>query len=83
MDKRILPAVLIVLAVLVIGLVFWSQHKETAEHTLPPNSSKQIADRQIQDIQNSKYLTPEQKADQIARIRAFNHNLGKRSDGSP
>lgn len=83
MDKRIVPGVLIAIAVIVIGLVFWSQHKEAADHTLAPGASQKLADQQIKDIQNSKYMTPEQKEAGIARIRSFNHNLGKRSDGSP
>jgi hypothetical protein len=81
MDRRIVPGLLIALAVIVVGIVFWTQHRETASHTQAPNSARQTAEQQIQDIQNSKYLTPEQKEAGIARVRYFNRNLGTKTSG--
>ncbi len=69
MDKRI-GGVVIALAVIVVGLVFWFQFRESDSHMLPPNSQKQIMDQQIQDIQNSTSMPPQQKEAAIARIRA-------------
>ncbi|HZP82954.1 MAG TPA: hypothetical protein VFB21_15045 [Chthonomonadaceae bacterium] len=75
MDRRIAGAV-IALAVIVVGLVFWFQYRETASHTIAPFSAKQMTEKQIEGIQNSN-LPPEQKEAQIARIRAFTRNLKK------
>ena len=75
MDRRIVPGLLIALAFIVVGLVYWSQYREAASHTLPPNSAKRIMEQQIQDIQNSTSMPPAQKEAALARIRAFNRNV--------
>jgi hypothetical protein len=77
MVKRIVPGLIIALAVIVVGLVFWSQHKEAASHTIPLNAPKPTVEQQIQGVQNSTSMPPAAKEAAIARIRAFNRNVKK------
>jgi hypothetical protein len=41
--------------------------------------AQSVVDQQIKDVQDSKYLTPEQKEARVAQIRAMNAKLGQKA----
>jgi hypothetical protein len=76
MNRRVYLGLLAALGFLIAGMLFWRQYKEANSHWITA-SPLQIVDQQINDIQNSKYLTPEQKEKRIAQVRAMNARIDR------
>lgn len=69
-------------AALLCGLVLacgCGQKSAEESSGTPVQQAQKLVDDQIKKVQGSKYLTPEQKDEQIQRIRAMNAKLGQTS----